>query len=175
MRILRSGPRPPRWRAIRTDVGEPTARSLASPRPAAAAAPNRGSLSRVRCTDERCRARAPAPDPADSGESPPSCPRCFAPMRYDMVLFDEPLSPADERRAKEALRSTDVFLAAGTSGVGFPAAACVREAEYAGARTLLVNLEPPSPPNPYFHEVVLGRAEEILPALLRHAPAPLGV
>jgi NAD-dependent deacetylase len=48
----------------------------------------------------------------------------------------------------------------------------VREAEYAGARTLLVNLEPPSPPNPYFNEVLLGRAEEILPVLLGDASQP---
>lgn len=47
-----------------------------------------------------------------------------------------------------------------------PAAGFFREADYAGARTVLVNLEPPSPPNPYVHEVHLGRAEEILPRLL---------
>ena len=65
----------------------------------------------------------------------------------------------------EVLRC-DVFIAAGTSGVVLPAAAYVREAEYAGARTVLVNLEAPAPANPYFHEVHLGRAEELLPALL---------
>ena len=87
-------------------------------------------------------------------------------MRYDIVLFDEYLDPDDERAAKEALRASDVFIAAGTSGVVFPAAAYVREADYAGARTILVNLEAPSPPNPYFDEFVEGRAEELLPALL---------
>lgn len=125
-----------------------------------------GSLARIRCSDPRCGGRAPAPDLARAVDSPPTCPRCLAPMRHDIVLFDEPLFPDDERAAKEALRSADVFIAAGTSGVVFPAAAYVREADYAGARTLLVNLEPPSPPNPYFHEVLLGRAEELLPMLL---------
>src|SRR6185503_3252710 len=98
-------------------------------------------------------ARAEAPRPDAAVEAPPACPRCLAPMRYDIVLFDEYLAPADERAAKVALRETEVFIAAGTSGVVFPAASYVREAEYAGARTVLVNLEAPSPPNPYFHEV----------------------
>jgi NAD-dependent SIR2 family protein deacetylase len=125
-----------------------------------------GSLDRVRCTDPRCGARAPAPDPARAGDAPPPCPRCLEPVRYDIVLFDEHLSPTDERAAKIALRTADLFVAVGTSGVVFPAAAYVREAEYAGARTMLVNLEPPDPPNPYFQDVFIARAEEALPALL---------
>jgi NAD-dependent deacetylase len=125
-----------------------------------------GSLSRLRCPDAACGARAPAPDPQGDADAPPPCPRCGASMRYDIVLFDEYLDPADERAAKEALRECDVFLAVGTSGVVFPAASYVREADYAGARTVFVNVEPPSPPNPYFDDVVLGRAEEILPVLL---------
>lgn len=137
-----------------------------------------GALSRVRCADPACGARAPAPppdaplDPApDPRGSAPPCARCGAPVRYDLVLFDEPLAPADERAAKVALRSCQVFVAAGTSGVVYPAAGFVREADYAGARTVLVNLEAPSPPNPYFHELHLGRAEDLLPALLGVAPA----
>lgn len=125
-----------------------------------------GSLARLRCPDAACDGRASAPDPLGGADAPPPCPRCGALMRYDIVLFDEYLDPADERAAKEALRECDVFLAVGTSGVVFPAASYVREADYAGARTIFVNLEAPSPPNPYFDEVMLGRAEEILPVLL---------
>lgn len=125
-----------------------------------------GSLARIRCMNARCGAHAPAPDPDRAGDAPPPCPRCLEPMRYDIVLFDEYLSPANERAAKIALRAADLFVAVGTSGVVFPAAAYVREAEYAGARTMLVNLEPPEPPSPYFQEVVIARAEEALPALL---------
>jgi NAD-dependent deacetylase len=42
----------------------------------------------------------------------------------------------------------------------------VRSAEYAGARTVYVNLEPLDPPNPSFQKVYLGKAEELLPELL---------
>ncbi|MBI2898286.1 MAG: NAD-dependent deacylase [Deltaproteobacteria bacterium] len=126
-----------------------------------------GSLGRVRCTRGDCTGGAgSAPDPSSPVEVPPPCPSCGRPLRYDIVLFDEYLAAADERAARDALRACDVFIAAGTSGVVSPAASYAREADYAGARTILVNLEPPEPPNPYFAEIHLGRAEEILPALL---------
>jgi len=67
--------------------------------------------------------------------------------------------------AKRALRDCDLFLAIGTSGLVTPAADYVRNAQYAGARTIYVNLEPLSPPNPAFQEQILGRAEELLPKL----------
>jgi len=129
-----------------------------------------GSLFRLRCSEQGCDERVPAPPIADPQavlqDEPPPCPRCGAKLRHDMVLFDEFLGDADERAARDALRACDVFIAVGTSGVVFPAAAYVREAEYAGARTLFVNVEAESPPNPYFHDVIVGPAEEILPALL---------
>jgi NAD-dependent deacetylase len=81
-------------------------------------------------------------------------------------LFDEPLSVDAEWEAKKALRSCDLFLAVGTSGTVSPASNFVRSAEYAGARTIYVNLEPMSPPNPAFREAHLGSAEIVLPQLL---------
>jgi NAD-dependent deacetylase len=125
-----------------------------------------GSLFRLRCPDEACGARVPFDKPEFASDEPPVCPGCERSLRYDIVLFDEYLDPRDERAAKEALRNCDVFIAVGTSGVVFPAASYVREADYAGARTYFVNVEAPSPPNPYFDEVLLGRAEEVLPVLL---------
>lgn len=125
-----------------------------------------GSLFRLRCMDETCGAKVSLNEPNAASDEPPVCPGCKRAMRYDIVLFDEYLDPADERAVKEALRHCDVFIAVGTSGTVYPAASYVREADYAGARTYFVNVEAPSPPNPYFDDVVLGRAEEVLPALL---------
>jgi hypothetical protein len=68
--------------------------------------------------------------------------------------------------SKQALRDCDLFLAIGTSGTVSPASNFVRAAQYAGARTVFVNLEPMTPHNRAFGEVVLGRAEEVLPILL---------
>jgi NAD-dependent deacetylase len=122
-----------------------------------------GSLRRTRCT--RCdyaRAEELATSPRDC----PSCPTCGAPLRPDVVLFDEALSVDAEWAAKKSLRDCDLFVAVGTSGTVSPASNFVRAAQYAGARTVFVNLEPMSPNNPAFSEVVLGRSEELLPELL---------
>jgi NAD-dependent deacetylase len=54
----------------------------------------------------------------------------------------------------------------GTSGTVAPASNFVRSAEYERARTVLVNLEPMNPRHPAFDEEYLGKAEELLPALL---------
>ncbi len=125
-----------------------------------------GSLFRLRCPDDACGAKLSFDQAQLPPEEPPVCLQCRRLMRYDIVLFDEYLDPREERAAKEALRHCDVFIAVGTSGVVFPAASYVREADFAGARTIFVNVEPPLPPNPYFDEILVGRAEEVLPVLL---------
>jgi NAD-dependent deacetylase len=122
-----------------------------------------GSLRRSRCT--LCDFARPE-ELASSPTTCPTCPACSAPMRPAVVLFDEPLSVDAEWEAKKCLRDCDLFLAVGTSGTVSPASNFVRAAEYAGARTLYVNLEPMTPNNPAFRELLLGRAEEVLPKLL---------
>jgi NAD-dependent deacetylase len=122
-----------------------------------------GSLHRSRCTG--CAfARSEQTGPSTSSHF--ECPGCGAPMRPDVVLFGETLPVDAEWEAKKALRDCDLFMAIGTSGTVSPAASFVRSAEYAGARTIYVNLEPMSPHNPAFKEVCLGRAEEVLARLL---------
>jgi NAD-dependent deacetylase len=54
----------------------------------------------------------------------------------------------------------------GASGSVAPASSYVRGAEYAGARTVYINLEPMRHPNPAFQEQYIGRAEALLPQLL---------
>ena len=125
-----------------------------------------GSLRRSRCT--RCDFSRPE-DLALSPPLCPPCPSCSAHMRPAVVLFDEPLSVDAEWESKKALRDCDLFLAVGTSGTVSPASNFVRAAEYAGARTVYVNLERMTPTNPACREVVLGRADEMLPQLLGSA------
>ncbi len=52
------------------------------------------------------------------------------------------------------------------SGTVAPAATFVRGADYAGAMTVYVNLEPMEGDKRYFKHIVLGKAEEVLPELL---------
>jgi NAD-dependent deacetylase len=126
-----------------------------------------GTLLRSRCTScEYARPEDPATVPLEC----PPCPSCGAPLRPDVVLFDEALPVGAEWDAKMALRECDLFVAVGTSGSVSPASNFVRSAEYAGARTLYVNLEPMHPPNPAFREVHLGPAEDLLPRLFAGPP-----
>jgi NAD-dependent deacetylase len=118
-----------------------------------------GRLRRTRCT--RC-ALPPFDDDAVH-ERTPSCPACGAALRPDVVLFDEALPVDAERRAKQALRDCDLFLAVGTSGTVWPASSFVRGAKVAGARTIWVNVEPSQ--NPAFDDELIGPAEELLPRM----------
>jgi NAD-dependent protein deacetylase/lipoamidase len=121
-----------------------------------------GTLRKSRCTScDYVRAENLAECPPDC----PVCPQCSAPLRPAIVLFDEFLSAETERAAKEALRRCDLFLAVGTAGAVAPAANFVRSARFEGARTIYVNVQPMTPPNPAFGEALLGPAEEVLPEL----------
>lgn len=133
-----------------------------------------GSLRRSRCTNEHC-ASLPfvdewVPD-EDFAAHPhwndvPRCAVCDAYLRPDITLFHEALPLQALHRVKRALRSCDLFLAIGTSGVVSPASEFVRGAAYNHARTIMINLTPMETRNPYFGEEYLGRAEAILPRLL---------
>ena len=96
----------------------------------------------------------------------PRCPRCEAPMRPLVLLFDEHYdSHADFQawRGKKALSDADVLVFVGTSfSVGITSYA-VRCAEVSGALMLNVNVEPAPLPGLVN---VLGGAEVVLPRLL---------
>lgn len=124
-----------------------------------------GNITRTRCANDRCGLR-PFHDEAAHLEELPRCPECASPLRPDIVLFGEMIPAEAGWRAKRSLRDVDLFLAVGTSGTVAPAAGFARSARYAGARTVLVNLEPMEHPDPNFGEELLGKAEDLLPVLL---------
>lgn len=86
-----------------------------------------------------CRAcRTRTPWTGDLGDYPP-CPRCgVSELRPDVVWFGE--VPYEMDRIFEALHGADLFVAIGTSGVVYPAAAFVQFAAGGGARTVELNL-----------------------------------
>lgn len=125
-----------------------------------------GSAFRTRCSSDTCELQ-PFEDEDPHLESTPACPRCGRALRPDVVLFEEAIAGGAEWQVKRALRDCDLFVAVGTSGTVSPASSFVRGAEFAGARTVLVNLEPMKPRHPAYDEEYLGRAEELLPTLLK--------
>lgn len=124
-----------------------------------------GDLRTSRCMDESCRF-PPFADEADHAAATPQCPVCTKTLRPGIVLFGEPIPALASWTAKRALRDCDLFIAVGTSGMASPAADMVRSAAYAGARTVLVNLEPADRDNPAYQEKYYGPAEVLLPQLL---------
>jgi NAD-dependent deacetylase len=106
-----------------------------------------------------CHARIPWTD--DLGDHPP-CPRCgVTELRPDVVWFGE--VPYEMDRIFEALHQADLFVAIGTSGVVFPAAAFVQFATGGGARTVELNLVA-SDVSGDFDESREGPAGKLVPA-----------
>jgi NAD-dependent deacetylase len=102
--------------------------------------------------------------------SPPTCVRCGANIRPDVVWFGESLDPANLERAFAAARSCDVFLSIGTSALVEPAASLPGAALAAGVPVIEVN--PQSTPLTRHATLSLrGSAGEILPRLVEKAGA----
>ncbi len=123
-----------------------------------------GTLTSTRCSQAGC-SQPPWPD-TSAPTTPPRCPTCDAVAIPDMVLFGEPLRLDAAWATKRALRECDLFIAVGTSGTVAPASGYVRHARDVQARTVLVNVAAPPQPDPYFTDVVVGPAEQVLPELL---------
>lgn len=134
-----------------------------------------GSALRAACLGRQCRWRGHLEPGAGSGAAdhgvPESCPRCGAPTRPDVVLFDETLPEAALELAVRLAQRADLFVAVGTSGVVFPAAHLAPAARAAGATTVLVDIAPPESPalRAAFDHVIAGDAHEVLPEWERRA------
>ena len=84
-----------------------------------------------------CGRRGDAPGDLSTASA---CPDCGAPaLRPDVVWFGE--IPYHMEDIGAALAAADLFVSIGTSGEVYPAAGFAREAAFAGARTLELNLE----------------------------------
>ena len=124
-----------------------------------------GRLMQTRCSREGCRSK-----PFDderlymSWAEIPTCVQCGALLRPHVCWFGEVPYAMDHIFAE--LRGCSVLLTIGTSGVVEPAASFVRMAREHGARTLYIGPEEPAN-REFFEEVVLGKAGETLPGLLK--------
>lgn len=81
-------------------------------------------------------------DITESFDGSHHCPDCGQnkSLRPDIVWFGEMPYRMDE--IYEALEQADLFLSIGTSGHVYPAAGFTTQAQFAGARTIEINLEP---------------------------------
>ncbi len=93
------------------------------------------------------------------------CPFCSIAgmMKPNIVFFGENLLHMEE--VENLLRTCDLFISAGTSGVVYPAAGFVRTAKYYGAETVEFNIEMTAN-NYLFDRGILGKCGETLPAFV---------
>ncbi len=119
-----------------------------------------GSLNRCYCT--ACRAKFDLVK-IDLSVPIPRCTKCGANLRPDIVWFGE--VPYYLYEIENLLKSCDVFVVIGTSGVVYPAAGFVMTAKYFGAATISVNLERPDNCS-LIDKFIPGKAGEILPELV---------
>ncbi len=95
----------------------------------------------------------------------PRCTACHSLLRPHIVWFGESLAEEDLRRSDAALRSCDLCLIIGTSGVVYPAAGFASTAKEAGAFVVEINLDE-TPQTTLVDLSLRGRAKEIVPLLI---------
>jgi NAD-dependent deacetylase len=95
----------------------------------------------------------------------PSCPKCGAKLRPDVVWFGEMLPRRELDIAMEAARSCKVFFSIGTSGLVQPAASLALLARQCGAVVVEINTES-TPLTALVDYFLRGRSGEVLPELV---------
>ena len=125
-----------------------------------------GNLFTSRCSS--C-TRTPFEDRSLHEAGAPRCDLCGGLLRPHIVWFGEMLAPSHVEAIDEFLEHGRgqrlIFLAAGTSGVVYPAAGLVDLARRHRAETWLVNAEPAENAH-RLHHFIQGKSGEVLPELL---------
>lgn len=89
----------------------------------------------------------------------PKCQDCGGTIRFDVVLYEEPIDEKIYKKAMNAIRNADVLIVGGTSLVVYPAAGLLQY--YKGNKLILVNQE--STPSDYMADYILnGDISDIL-------------
>ena len=118
-----------------------------------------GNIHRFRCFDNNC---ASDNFEVENGR----CRSCGGNLRPDVVWFGEMLPVDALGTATNAAELCDVFFSIGTSSVVYPAADLWRRAKAHGAIVIEINKDP-TPLTPLADHSFLGKAGEILPALVQ--------
>lgn len=121
-----------------------------------------GRILRTQCL-ARCGYVEDDPTRVPAGE-PPRCPDCGDWLRPGVVWFGEMLDPAALAAGEAAVRSAQVVLVVGTSGLVYPAAALPALGRRAGATVVVVN-PAASDLDDVAHGVIRMTAAQALPQL----------
>ena len=121
-----------------------------------------GSIWRARCTREHTAVDLPE---CPLAEVPPSCRKCGALLRPDVVWYGEPLPVKAYERSHHVASRCEAMLVVGTSAVVHPAASLPLVAKHNGAFVVEVNTAY-TPISALVDATLLGKAGAILPELV---------
>lgn len=121
-----------------------------------------GNLRRIRCS-QGCGILA---EWVELPESVPTCPKCGAQLRPDVIWFGEQLPPAELEAAIKAVNTCQAFFSIGTSGLVQPAASLAFAARSRGAVLVEINYDP-TPLTEHADYAFHGKSGEILPDLVK--------
>jgi len=122
-----------------------------------------GRVMMTRCSREQCPSE-PFEDTESHETELPVCKTCGAVLRPHVCWFGE--VPYEMDRILAELQRATLLITVGSSGVVEPAASFVRLARHNRVRTFYVGPEEPAN-NSYFDEVVLAKAGEALPKMVK--------
>jgi NAD-dependent deacetylase len=114
-----------------------------------------GTMQWVDCLD--CRKRYPrshAHDKMLAGEKVPRCDGCHGLLKPATVAFGQSMPERETREAERRSAGCDLFLAAGSSLVVYPAAQMPVLAKRSGARLVILNLT--ETPHDHYADVVIA-------------------
>lgn len=123
-----------------------------------------GNLQRSKCFRENTIVESWA----DTGDVPPRCPNCGAPLRPDVVWFGELLPAEQLTQARDAALDCDVFMSIGTSGQVEPAASLPYLAMRHNATIVIINPEVQQSTSRGYYSIS-EKAGVFLPQLVRAA------
>ena len=104
----------------------------------------------------------------EAGEKVPTCQACGGIMKPDVVQFGQSMPVWETAEAQRRAGSCDLFLVCGSSLVVYPAAEMPLMAKEAGAKLVIINLQPT--PHDDFADVVINeKIGDVLPAIVKRA------
>jgi NAD-dependent deacetylase len=100
-----------------------------------------------------------------SGEKVPKCHACGGIMKPATISFGQPMPEKETLEAERRSAACDLFLAAGSSLVVYPAAQMPLVARDSGAKLVIINMEP-TPHDRYADVVIHQKTGEALPEIV---------
>jgi NAD-dependent deacetylase len=101
----------------------------------------------------------------EAGEKAPRCHACGGIMKPATISFGQSMPEKETREAERRSAACDLFLAAGSSLVVYPAAQMPLVARDSGARLVIINMEP-TPHDRYADVVIHQKTGEALPEIV---------